>query len=246
VRIRLLGAIGAVLLALVGATLLFGYVRGADERARAGLETKDVLVVSDAIPAGTSIEEIGGSISTMAVPLTVLAEGAVTELSEYGGRVTSVDLLPGEQVLAGRLVNPEDLVSPGTIPVPEGLQEVSVLLSPDRVLGGRLQAGDTVGIIASFEGDGDSPGTSGVMLHKVLVTSVQGALATTEETDAAEVSPSGPAVPEGSVYVTFALTTGDTERVIFAAEFGRIWLTNEPAEATEDGAQIRDLGGIFP
>ena len=70
---------------------------------------------------------------------------------------------------------------------------------PDRLVGGRLQAGDTVGVFASF--DGDTVGTTGhpnvthLTIHKMLVTSVQGALAAVEDPDAPAEESATPAVP---------------------------------------------------
>ncbi len=68
--------------------------------------------------------------------------------------------------------------------MPEGLLEITVPLDPIRTVGGTVRPGDLVGMIASFA-DGATPrrgptaagpgNTSGFLLHKVLVTNVQGA-----------------------------------------------------------------------
>ena len=50
---RAVGVAGAVLVALLGTMLLVGYVRGAEERALAGEELTEVLVVKTVIPRGT-------------------------------------------------------------------------------------------------------------------------------------------------------------------------------------------------
>src|ERR671917_139673 len=63
--------------------------------------------------------------------------------------------------------------------IPEGLQEVTVPLEPARALGGRIAAGDTVGVFLSF--DPFDIGNTGektanvthLELHKVVVTRVQ-------------------------------------------------------------------------
>jgi pilus assembly protein CpaB len=59
VKSRLLGGIAALVLAVVGAILLFVYVQGAANRAQAGLEPVNVLVVQEAIPAGTKASDLG-------------------------------------------------------------------------------------------------------------------------------------------------------------------------------------------
>ena len=51
---RIIAAVAAVLLAGIGAVLLYSYVNNADARAMATLETTQVLVVTKVIPAGTS------------------------------------------------------------------------------------------------------------------------------------------------------------------------------------------------
>ena len=97
-----------------------------------------------------------------------------------------MDLQPGEQLLGARLVDPNSLAAPGTVAVPKGLEEVSVLLEPQRVMGGQLKAGDTVGIYVSYKLDeaagADAPVNADIKgfkeftrlaFQQVLVTSVQ-------------------------------------------------------------------------
>ena len=55
-----------------------------------------------------------------------MAEDAVTDLAEFEGRVTSVELHPGEQLLGSRLVTLNSLQEPGRVAVPKELQEVTI------------------------------------------------------------------------------------------------------------------------
>ena len=63
--------------------------------------------------------------------------------------------------------------------VPAGLQELTVSLDPTRAVGGSLRVGDTVGVVLSFEpfdlpgSEDQSPNTTHLTFHKVLVTAVQ-------------------------------------------------------------------------
>src|SRR5439155_17077364 len=115
-----------------------------------------------------------GKVHSEAVPEKVALPSRVTDLAALAGRVATVDLQPGEQLLASRFVRPTELQAPGTVAVPAGLQEVSVLLEPQRAVGGRLVAGDTVGVYVSVTLDQGGAATHAV-LHRVLVTQVQGA-----------------------------------------------------------------------
>lgn len=232
-RMRLISTLVAVLLAVVGAVLILNYVRAADQRAYAEAETVDVLVVGEAVPAGTPVEELSSSLQSKAVPRAVVPDDAVTDLGQFAGRVASVDLVAGETLLAARLVDPSSLGTPTSIPAPEGLQEVTVAFGPEQAVGGRVVAGDHVGVYVTAAGI-DPADTSPELLthhflHRVLVTGVQGV--TAPEQGAADEAP----LPDGSVFITFAATAADAERIIHAAQTTSLWLTLETEDDRDDG-----------
>jgi len=241
-RRRLLAALAALVLAALGAVVLLAYVRGADARALAGVQTVDVLVVDRPVPEGTPGEELAELVRTERLPARAAVPGAVTDLDELAGRVATVDLQPGEQLLAGRFERPEDLQVPGTVEVPAGLQEVSVLLEPQRTIGGRLAAGDTVGVYLS-QVLPDGTGQTSAVLHRVLVTQVQGApAAPTAEGEAEEASSSSPVT---SLMVTLALNAHDAETVVFGQEHGTLWLSLESEGVDTSGTRVLDPGTIY-
>lgn len=235
---RIVAALGAVLLAAVGAVLVLAYVGAADQRAMAGMETATVLTVAEPVAEGTPAEQLGELVTTAEVPRTAVAAGTVSSLEEIAGLVATTDLVPGEQVLAGRFADPASLVSPDHVEVPDGMHEVSVLLDSQRVLGSNLAAGDTVGVFVTRSGE------THLALHKVLVTRVQGGLTAPVTEDAAAESAPAP-VPQGSVMVTLAAAAPDAERLVWAAENGGIWLSSEPADAPEGGTRIVNEGSVF-
>ncbi len=150
-RRRLLAALAALLLAATGAVVLLAYVRGADARALAGVETLDVLVVDQPVAEGTPGEDLAGLVRTERLPAKAVVPGGIADLGELAGQVATSDLQPGEQLLAARFAAPADLTVPGTVAPPEGASEVSILLEPQRAVGGRLAAGDTVGVHVSLD-----------------------------------------------------------------------------------------------
>jgi pilus assembly protein CpaB len=235
-RRRLLAALAALVLAVVGGGVLVAYARGADARAAAGLETVEVLVVEQPVAEGTPADQLTGLVGTELVPAKTAVAGRVTDLADLAGQVATVDLEPGEQLLASRFAAPSDLRTPGTVAVPAGDQEVSVLLEPQRAVGGRLSAGDTVGVYLSLTSQDGTATTHGV-LHGVLVTQVQGAPAA--PADGTETASAGTgAAPTGSLLVTLAVTARDAEEVVFGAEHGELWLSLEPAGADTSGTQV--------
>lgn len=232
---RIIAGAVAVLLATVGTLLLVSYVSGADKRALAGIDTLDVLVVTKAVPAGATIGALAESVKLQSVPAKVVATDAVASLSDLGSQVTTVELVPGEQLIRGRFADPASLETKRAVAVPVGMQEISIQLEPQRIVGGQFQAGDTVGVFVSSEsGDGGGAVTH-MIFHKVLVTAVQG-LAPAANAESGS-SPTTVPVPPGSVIVTLARTAPDAEKIIFAQEFGSIWLSKEPSTASETGTR---------
>lgn len=238
---RLLAGIVAMVLAIVGTVMLVNYVSQADRRAQAALEPVDVVVVEKTIPAGTAVEDLQSFVKVRSVPATAKATGAVSSLDGATGQVTSVTLEPGEQLLASRLIEPRQLTTPGAVEVPAGMQEVTVLLPPERVVGGTLRAGDLVGLFVTLENAGDAKvSTTQLVFDKVLVTAVQQAPPSTTET------PDGTsAIPGGSSFVTFARTSNDAAKVILSADKGDIWLTKQSAKTPDGDRAPVDTNGIF-
>ena len=150
-KTRLLGGIAALLVAIIGTVLLVSYVQNADKRALAGTETETIYVVQKAIPAGAAADEIAASVIKKSVPKVALAEHTVTDLATLGSKVAAVALVPGEQLLSTRMVEEKSFLGPSRIQVPAGLQELTLKLPIERVAGGKVTAGDTVGVFLSLE-----------------------------------------------------------------------------------------------
>ncbi len=228
-KARLLGGIAALLLAAIGTVLLVTYVQNADHRAAQGLEPTNVLVVQEKVPAGTPVENLANVVELESVPSSAVPASAVSSLAELKGKITSVELQPGEQLLATRLVAPEELVR-GTVPVPDGMQEVTVQLEPQRVIGGKVKAGDTVGLFISYDPEGESsPAQTKLVVHKMLVTGIQRAAESNDGAGQDEAT----TVPQGSLLVTLAGDDRNAAKIVHGSEFGKIWLSKEPAEAKE-------------
>jgi Flp pilus assembly protein CpaB len=242
-KTRLIGAILAIVLALVGTAVLTGYVGDADARAAAGAELVPVYVVSTKIPAGTKAADIGAFIVEKRIPLIAAAPGRVTELADLDGLVSDVALVKGEQLLGSRWVEPSQRSSRGTVAVPVGLQSVTVALPVEQVVGGVVEAGDTVGVVVSARlksnDTADELTIAKQVYHKVLVTAVQ--QGTTTQPGEADK----PAEPVSAVMVTLAASTPQVEKIVWAQEFGVIWLTLEPEDADETGSRIVDGQVMF-
>ena len=244
-RRRLLAACAALVLLVAGTLVLVAYVGGADARALAGAHPVEVLVVAQPVPAGTSGDQMAEFVSTETIPAKAALAGRVTDLSDLSGRVATVDLLIGEQLLSSRFARPEDRQAPGTVEVPDGLQEVSVLLEPQRAVGGRLAAGDTVGVFVSVTLEA-GPATHAV-LHSVLVTQVQGAPAPVDPSaqGGPETASAGAPATSSSLMVTLAVTAAQAEAIVFGVEHGTLWFSSEPDGAVTGGTEVISPANIY-
>ncbi len=269
-----IGVLISLVLAAVGTWVLVQYVNGADDRALEGTETVEVLVVADTIPEGSSIDEVSSRVESQQVPVSAQAVGSVTNLNRLQGQVTAVDLLPGEQVIEARFVTPVQFSDSQEFVIPDDLLAVTVSLSPDRALGGELAPGDLVAVIASFEpfeitgvipsDDDDSaedeegveptvlegtdlktPNSSGIIVHKAIVTNVQ-----VEELPAADNTESAEAqgvelAPTGNLLVTIATEAPYVEKMVFTAEWGSLWLAIEGELAAEEFDQVQTRNLVY-
>jgi pilus assembly protein CpaB len=253
----MVGLTASVVLAVFGTTVLVGYVQSAKDSAGAAEPTVPVLVVARGIDRGTKAADLGSKVKVRQVPADDKVDGAVSSVEALTGKVASTDLVPGEQVLADRFVTPRVL---GRAGVPKGLLEVTVKLEPERAVGGSVSVGDKVAVLASFEpfdidntgdpvdsaGPKKTPNTTHLILHDVLVTRVQAdstvrSGGNDNKDDASKPDPA----PKGTLLVTLALDAPSVERVVFAAEYGKLWLSAEPPGASAAGTAIQTRGSIY-
>jgi pilus assembly protein CpaB len=243
-RRRLITIVAAVLLTLFGTVILIAYVNSAEQRAQEGQELTTVLVPTEEIDANVPAAELGERVTSREIPRDLRPEDAVSSLDELGERVTTVPLLPGEPLRAGRFQDPDEAQGAGGTNIPENMQVVSVALEPQRALGGRIRAGQTVGVMLSVDQaevpSPDNPGemvnvdtATGMVLNGVRVANVSGSF--DEETGQTD----------GAVMVSFAVDQSDAERLIFGAEHGRIWLTEQNEQTATLGGRFRTRENIF-
>jgi len=257
VKSRLLAGAAAAVLAIVGAMLVISYAQGADQRAVKDLEPVAVLVVKTAIPAGTPVESMTAAVAIEQLPGAAVTDSSLESLDGSKGKVAAVDLVPGEQLVAERLIKPEELKTQGSVKVPAGLQEVSFQLEPDRVVGGRLAPGDHVGVFVSMDEGGledrADKETTKLTVRKALVTAVQrapeaaptAAPSPTASADPNAADPKDTTLPTGSLMLTVAVNDVDAAKIVFAAEYAKMWLSKEPTNAKDSGPRIIQRSEVY-
>jgi Flp pilus assembly protein CpaB len=247
-KIRIIGAVVAIVFAVIGTFLLVNYVRTADIRAAEGAEFVNAYIVETEVPAGTAAADITKYISVKEIPALAAISDRVTSLNELEGLQTDVSLVPGEQLILSRWIDPTEIGSRGEAELPAGMQSLTIALPVERVVGGSVRAGDTVGVIVSSEAEtaeGKTVLLTKQVFHKVLVLSVQGG--TSIVRDPGESSDGGATAsdPVDSLMVTVALTTPDVEVMVWSQQWGVVWLTLEPEPADESGGRTVDGTVIY-
>jgi pilus assembly protein CpaB len=264
----------ALVLALVGTVALVAWVGKAEERALAGEELVQVYVVAAPVPIGTAAEELEQLVTVEQVPTKVRAVGAVASLTSLTGRVAAVDLVPGEQLVDSRFVERTEFADRQVgIDVPDDMVEITVRLAPERAVGGLVEPGQTVAILASFDalesptgsvredpnGDlyvvpvqatspvgGTNSGSTDVLLRKTLVTAVQESRRASSAGGGGEDETNRLTTsPEDELLITMAVPPGDAERIVFTAEFGHLWLAVERETVPEDDDPARTISNVF-
>ena len=157
------------------------------------------------------------------------------------------DLYPGDQLVKDRLAAQVDAG------VPADKVQISATLTAERAVGGTIKAGDTVGVYLSFEPfdtnrpetdtttPTQTPNTTHMEFQHVLVTNVQ----STTDPSSSDNDDGVQKVSSAGYIVTLALTPGQSERFVFATEFGHVWLSNQPATVSEEGTSLITLGNIY-
>jgi pilus assembly protein CpaB len=245
-RRRVIGVGAAVVLAGLGAVGVVSWAKSTKNSAEAQEAQTAVVIVDKHVPKGSNADVIRASTHEATIQLKNRQPGALTNEAQIGNQIAAADLESGDQLIAARL----------SAQAPDGGHadkvEISATLSAERAVGGTLKAGDTVGVYLSFEpfdashAESDTstpaktPNTTHLEFQQVLVTNVQ-----TTSDPVSNEKDGQHQVSASNYIVTLALTPAQSERFVFATEFGHVWLSNEPATVKDDGTGIVTLGNIY-
>jgi pilus assembly protein CpaB len=125
-----------------------------------GRDTGEGLLPSPEVPAvvaATAIEVRGqlttDNLEVKQIPVDALPEGAVQDLEEAVGKITLVDLYPGEVILAQRLVDPNVITGDGRLALVVAEDEVLMTFPAGDAMSqyGILKPGDHIDLHFSLD-----------------------------------------------------------------------------------------------
>jgi pilus assembly protein CpaB len=151
-----------LVLAAVGAIVVFALVSGYVDDVRKEVEPKtSIIVLAQDVPALQPIPP--AALRRKSVPEKYAPQRAIREPLAIGNRVAVTNLPRGAELQEGMLTEPPALE--------KGQQEVSVLISADTGVAGKVQSGDRVDINATFAGDDRSlPTARKIIVNAQVVT----------------------------------------------------------------------------
>jgi pilus assembly protein CpaB len=216
----------AAVIAALGTSLVFLYVRGVDARATEQYEMVEVLKAVDTIPAGETLRQAqaAGKIELGQVPRADALPGATTSVADITAKVALTNVYPGEQIITAKFGEPGEQTS---LSIPNGKLAISINLSDPARVAGFVNPGAEVAIFSSgvpgSGRDGDAEDESGVT--RLLLPRVQViAVGTTTVVSTTTTDESGAQTTEQlpRTLLTLAVNQEEAERIIFASRNGEM------------------------
>ena len=252
-RRKLIGVIASVAVALVGTLVILRSSKSSTPAPTALAEPAvKVLKVVKPVPKGTPADKLGDAVQEVNVPASQKSAGAAESLADLTGLVVSTDLVPDAQVMKARFVTAAEqqrteVANSGG----SGLMGVWLSLEPLRALGGRVQPGDQVAVVASFvnvpsngkNAEGAVPATA-IMLHKVPVLEVVGGVVPVAAPTDGTVAPVAVA-PIAPLLIKLGVTAGEAERLIYAMNNGALWLASEANDVPEVDTKVVTRDNVY-
>ncbi len=235
----------AVIVAALGATLVFLYVQSVDQRAQADASPVKVLTAVEQIEAGESVKDAqaAGKLALTEIPGTAVLDGAQINTDAIADMVALAPVYPGEQIISTRF---GQVGSDSRISIPDKQMAISVQLGDPQRVAGFVSPGSNVAIFATT-GDlcnstGSKDTSTRLLLADVPVIGV-GQTGTAETTTTAEDgAETVEAIP--TTILTVALDQADSEKVILASQTTCLalgLLTEKSDVSPTDGTTFTDL-----
>lgn len=245
---RIIAITAAVLLALVGVVAVVLYANGADQRAIASAQPRTVFISTQAVPAGTTLNDAiaGALIVETTLPAKSVPVGSLTAVTEDNKNLLALsEIAPGEYIQSARFgTTPQGSQA---IRVPNGQIAMSLTLSdPARVgtfvaPGSHIVLYDTVAGATATGTAAPAQGGTRVLFDDVLVIAIGStALAATQPKGEATAAPN-----QSGALVTLALTPDQAPRLVHALQNGSLYAGLRGSDLKIDTALVVTEANVF-
>jgi len=244
---RVMAALAAMLVGMIGVAAVLIYASGADARAVEDQRPQTVFIAQELVPTGTSAADAvaKGLMGPTQVAAKGVPVGALTKVDGATGKLVALtDITQGEYVVASRFGTTP--TGAKAIQVPDGQVAVSVALTDPGRVGTFMTPGSRIVIYDTYiplvPAKGTPPGTkeTQVLLDDVLVI----AMGTTSLTPVAKVEGQAPAEASGSL-VTVALPPATAAKLVHGIQTGTLYAGLSGTNTKADLGQIVSDATLF-
>lgn len=190
-----------------------------------GSDPVQVLVTHSLVPKGTPGEVVAGDryYRMLRIRKSQLEEGAITDPAALDGKVVKRDLYPGHQLSAGDLTSSRRQIHARL----SGYQRaMSVPVDEAHGLIGKIQAGDRVDVIVTFQNGVGAVTAARVATRNALVLALPG-------------KPKSGGIRQSAQPATIRVRDDAATDIAAASDGGKVWLVLRPAV----GAKSHDSTG---
>ncbi|HWC35572.1 MAG TPA: RcpC/CpaB family pilus assembly protein [Mycobacteriales bacterium] len=239
-----------IVVALIGAGLVFVYGHNVDSKISNGKRTVDVLVADQTLGAGMTAADVLSHVHVAQIPSAYVVKGAIGATTSLSDPQAADAVLTGNVPEGGQLsVNDfGTAANTGRLAPSKGNIALSVETPLSSGVAHYLQPGQMVDVFVTYTGGGGGGGSAGggsrtkLFASGVKVLSVSVAQPTTNGTSST-TNASSSTTPDGSVIVLLDLSPVNAEKVVNALTLGSIYLayTTNPHDTTPAGATPDDV-----
>jgi len=240
-RTKLVIVVVALLLGGVAAVMAVRYLSSARTEIASGSKPVEILVAKEDIPRGITAEELIAKkmVSLEQVPQRFVAAGAISTPRAIEGEVLSTPLTRGEQLTTSRFQVPSDAGLAYSIP--RAFLAIAIPVDDVKGISGLVRPGDHVAVFATFESgpDGGADVTK-LLISDAKVLAMGGSLTaedsgtSTQGKQKTALAASRSDEKSAPRTMTLAVRAKEAEKIVFAEEVGKVWVTLLPA--TSDAA----------
>ena len=161
----------AVIVAALGAGLVFVYAQDAEDRAAEQFTTRNVLVATQMISPGESASDAAAAnkILSKPVPTDEILTNATDDGTLLTDTVALTTIYPGEQLITEKFGSVDEVTATTRLTVPKGMTATAITLDDTSRISGFTPAGTRVGVFISGTFEDSTEPEVRVLFKQVLI-----------------------------------------------------------------------------
>jgi pilus assembly protein CpaB len=209
----------AALIAVMGSSMVFLYVKSADDRARDKQDPVEILTAVTPINPGETLSEAqaAGKLALAPIPRELVLPGALTSVGEFGNLVALTPVYATEQIVSAKFGSAGDQE---ILTIPDGMIAISVSLSDTGRVAGFVSPGSEVAVFLT--GSDAGGGVAGTRLLLPTVSVIAVATDTIAPAATAEGGTAAAAEQLPRTLFTLAVTQAQAQKLIYASSNGEL------------------------